>query len=158
MAAFVSIGIVFFIYFLIFVVAAGSQLLLAFCVYYDAKLHGNQEAKMWAILSGFFNVAALIYLLMRGDNKKKPVQCPACFAWLSADYRTCARCGHPREEKGNPILEETYRRWEKHRKTLFIWWIVSMALPVLLAIVWVFFIVIAMLLGISAEYMSFLIF
>lgn len=141
MAIGVSFGMILILYALIFVVAILSQLALAFCVYYDCKMNGISEAVLWAVLSGFSTIAAIVYLVIRSSNRRKPVTCPVCHIWLQADYFSCPRCGQPRIADGQPLTPALYDIWRRRRRSLFIGWIVSLVLPVVLVVVLVVLVV-----------------
>ena len=63
---------------LIMLFSLAGSLFLALCVYNDAKARGNDNAVMWAVLSGFFNIVALVYIIVAVSSKPKAVICPRC--------------------------------------------------------------------------------
>lgn len=46
-------------------VGIAASIILAFCVYYDARARRDNMAVLWAVLSGFFQIAALVYVIAR---------------------------------------------------------------------------------------------
>lgn len=100
----------------------GSCILLALCVYSDALYRRVDNAMMWAVLSGFFNIAALIYIIIQVSKKSQPMRCMQCGEFLAPNSLFCQRCGRPLDV---PSPEEM-NKYDKRRK-LFLWlWIGSL--------------------------------
>lgn len=62
---------------LIMLFSLAGSVFLALCVYNDAKARNNDSAVMWAVLSGFFNIVALVYIIVALASKPKALVCPA---------------------------------------------------------------------------------
>lgn len=69
-----------------------ASVFLALCVYNDAKVRGNGNAVMWAVLSGLFNIVALIYIIVQAASKPKPVYCMRCGNIVPQGYGFCPVC------------------------------------------------------------------
>ena len=105
----------------------GSNLLLAFCVYYDAMYRRSENAVLWAVLSGFFNIAALVYIIVQVTKKPQPMRCMQCGEFLVPQSQFCQRCGRPLYVPS----QEQLAVYDKRRR-LFLWlFIASMALIVI---------------------------
>lgn len=73
------------IFLLYYLVLIAAQIMLALCVYNDARYRGSNNAVLWAVLSGFFGIAGLVYLIVQLASKRFVV-CAAC-------YRGDSECG-----------------------------------------------------------------
>ncbi|MDD3692815.1 MAG: zinc ribbon domain-containing protein [Oscillospiraceae bacterium] len=113
------------------VLAVGSGVLLGFSVYYDAMYRRNENAVMWAVLSGFFQLAALIYLILHFVEKHKPMRCIQCGEFLVPDSRFCMRCGR---QLFVPAPEQL-QMYDKRRRLFFWLWIASIALVIVVIII-----------------------
>ena len=62
------------------VLAIGSQVMLALCIYNDAKARGDQNAVLFAVLSGVLGIIpAIIYLVLRSNSgPDTALMCPNC--------------------------------------------------------------------------------
>lgn len=112
-------------------IAIGSGILLALCVYNDAMYRRDENAVMWAVLSGFFQLAALIYLILHFVEKHKPMRCIQCGEFLVPDSRFCMRCGR---QLFVPAPEQL-QMYDKRRRLFFWLWIASIALVIVVIII-----------------------
>lgn len=119
---------------LMLLLSLAGSLFLALCVYNDAKARGNNSAVMWAVLSGFFNIIALVYIIVAVSSKPKAVICPRCNNWIPAGYAGCPVCGlPPTNQTMPPELLEGYKR----RRILFlILFIVAYVITALVTVWW----------------------
>ena len=112
-----------------------SQVLLAVCVYNDAKSRGDQNATLFAVLSGVLGfIPAIIYLVVRSTSGPgTALMCPNCGVVLPAGAFNCPNCGmpHPKARIIPPDADARSRR----AKGLLIGWIVSFVLSIVLMIV-----------------------
>ena len=106
------------------VLGLAASLLLAFCVYYDAKARGNNNAVVWAILSGFFNFVALIYIIVQAVSKPKTVYCMRCGNIVPPGFYACPVCNTPVMSATAALAPEQIAQYKKIRLILFIVWIV----------------------------------
>ena len=99
----------------------GSTLLLAFCVYNDALYRRVDNPVMWAVLSGFFNIVALIYIIIQVSKKQQPMRCMQCGDFLAPGSQHCQRCG-----RSLMVLSSEEMAGYNKRRRLFLWlWIAS---------------------------------
>lgn len=111
---------------------AGS-VFLALCVYNDAKIRGNDNAVMWAVLSGFFNIVALIYIIVAVSSKSKPVACMRCHNLIPPGYVGCPVCGLPLANRTPPPeMLDGY----KNRRTVFLILFIAFTVISILAAIW----------------------
>ncbi len=123
---FLAIGII-----ILLLIAVGSGVLLGLCVYNDAMYRRSENAVMWAVLSGFFQPAALIYLILHLVEIHKPLRCIQCGEFLVPESRFCMRCG---KQLFIPTPEQI-QMYDKRRR-LFLWlWIASIALVIIIPII-----------------------
>ena len=122
-----------------------AQIALAFCIYYDSKLCGFDNGVIWAVLSGFSTLAALVYLIYRCCNRNKPMLCPVCRQWTTRDYRFCPHCGQAHLVDGVMITEEQWALWTKRRKMLFVLWLVGIGVAMLAGVVLVMVLLFSMI-------------
>ncbi len=122
------IGIVF-----VALIGMASSLFLGFCIYYDALYRRVENAVMWAVLSGLFNILALVYLIVYVTKSPQPLRCFQCGDFLLPNSRFCQRCGRP---INSPSLEQL-EVYSKKRKLFFWIWISSLALVVVLSTLFV---------------------
>ena len=106
---------------LFFLLGIGINVLLGFCVYYDAKFYNDPNAVMWGVLSGFFNIAALIYIIMRVNRQKVPPRCVQCGSFFVPGTLSCTVCGRPHDVPP-PEMMALYNR---RRRRLFWGWIIA---------------------------------
>ncbi len=72
------------------------SIFLGLAVYYDAKQQENKNALVWAILTGFFKIIALIiYLIVRNRDKNRLVICENCRKLTSKSLGYCIHCKSP---------------------------------------------------------------
>ena len=100
---------------LISLISIVCSVFLALCVYNDAKAKNNQNAVMWAVLSGFFNIVALIYIIVQAVSKPKTVYCPRCGNIIPAGYAGCPVCGTPMSMMNMAPAEEQVAKYKKRR-------------------------------------------
>lgn len=62
--------------------------MLALAVYNDARYRGNRNAVLWAVLSGFFVIAGLIYLIVQPASKRYVV-CATCYRPIPSAEPLC---------------------------------------------------------------------
>lgn len=116
-----------------------SSVFLAFAVYYDARIRSDSNAVLWAVLSGFFNIVALVYLIVRAASKPKPVYCMRCRNYIPPGYTACPCCGLPVVGAVMPPSPEEIQKMKK-RRLLFI--ILFIALYVVTFVLTFWFIVV----------------
>lgn len=139
--------------FLICAIVVAGAVFLGLCVYNDARYRQNPNAGLWGVLSGFFSIAALIYLIVTLTTKDQPRRCVRCGNFLPSSYpgypgypgyngyngvpgynvpggEFCPFCGQPAPFL-HPAEAELYAR---RRKRYLILWIGSMILAVVLAV------------------------
>ena len=118
---------------LIMLFSLAGSLFLALCVYNDAKARGNDNAVMWAVLSGFFNIVALVYIIVAVSSKPKAVICPRCRHMIPPGYAGCPVCGLPLPDRTlPPELLEGYKR----RRLVFLILFITLYVITLLITVW----------------------
>ena len=118
---------------LIMLFSLAGSLFLALCVYNDAKARGNDNAVMWAVLSGFFNIVALVYIIVAVSSKPKAVICPRCRNMIPPGYAGCPVCGLPLPDRTlPPELREGYKR----RRLVFLILFITLYVITLLIAVW----------------------
>lgn len=70
------------------------RVLFAMAAYYDACSKMNPNAVMWGILIGVFGlIPGVIYLCIRNNTARGPVNCPKCGLLYHSDYHNCPQCG-----------------------------------------------------------------
>lgn len=78
------------------------SIFLALAVYYDAKQQENKNALVWAILTGFFKIIALIiYLIVRNRDKNRLVICEKCRKLTNKSLGYCIHCNSPIVNQNN---------------------------------------------------------
>ena len=118
---------------LIMLFSLAGSLFLALCVYNDAKARGNDNAVMWAVLSGFFNIVALVHIIVAVSSKPKAVICPRCRNMIPPGYAGCPVCGLPLPDRTlPPELLEGYKR----RRLVFLILFITLYVITLLIAVW----------------------
>ena len=120
---------------LIMLFALAGSLFLALCVYNDARIRGNDNAVMWAVLSGFFNIVALVYIIVAVSSKPKAVFCPRCHNMIPPGYAGCPVCGLPLPDRTLPpeLLEGCKRR----RMVFLILFIAAYVITLAITVWWV---------------------
>ncbi len=103
----------------IFLAGIAAAIFLGLCVYNDARYRGDGNAALWGVLSGFFPIAALIYIIVKLCTKKRSVPCLRCGYPLLPGYFSCPSCGQPVFVDGAPLTPERLEKW-KGRRTLFL--------------------------------------
>lgn len=116
---------------LLMLISAASAVFLGLCIYNDARTRCDGNAVMWGVLSGFFWIAALVYLCMRSSAKS--VACPRCRQVYPVDCPACPACGLPSPGARLIGTPEQRERWKKRRKRYLILYI-AMVLAVVLII------------------------
>lgn len=112
-----------------------SQVFLALCIYNDAKYRLDHNAGLWAALSGFNFITAIVYLILRAGSKNKPRRCSFCGAFMAPEGIYCPWCGRMRY-LNTPEDTEKYDR--KRKLFLGLWIGSSVALIALYVFVMVF--------------------
>ncbi len=108
----------------LFVLGIAAALLLAFCVYYDARSRRDRLAPMWAVLCGLFgSLVALVYVIVRSVSKPKPTLCVRCGRWVPPGYLFCSACGQPLLDNGRPVDPQELQKHSRRSRTLLIIWI-----------------------------------
>ena len=116
------------IWFLVCGFGLGSQILLAFAVYYDAKAKNNSDPVMWALLTGFLGwIPAIIYLCMRGKESDRLIYCPQCGIPHRVSMPNCPQCG-AMNPYAAPFIGPQIDIWRKRSKLCLIWAIVLFVL------------------------------
>ncbi len=124
------------------VLGIAAALLLAFCVYNDARGRRDKLAVMWGVLSGFFNIAALVYVIIRCASNPKPSPCIRCGAWVPPGALFCTSCGQPLlDASGRPVSQEQLDGYHRRSKTLLIAWICVYAVCLAASIITVVYMV-----------------
>ena len=116
-------------------VRIAAQIMLALCVYNDARYRGNSNAVLWAVLSGFFSTAGLVYLIVQLASKRF-VACAARYRPIPSAEPVCPTCGAVSPEVyrfSPPEMREKQRK----RRFLFLW--LYIGLIVVAVIMMVFF-------------------
>lgn len=109
-----------------------SDVFLGLAVYYDAQARQNEYAVLWGVLSGFFPIAALVYLIVKASSKPKAAYCPRCGGLVPAGYPACPRCGMP---AWKPLLApELADRYRQRCRLFLILWIVTLVIVLILSI------------------------
>ena len=116
-------------------VGIAASIILAFCVYYDARARRDNMAVLWAVLSGFFQIAALVYVIARCVSKPKWMPCTRCGQWVAPNATFCASCGAPLTVNGHTITQQEIDTWQHRSKVLLIVWICMEAIIVIGSIV-----------------------
>lgn len=116
---------------LISLIGIASNVLLAFCVYNDAQYRRSQYAVLWAVLSGFFNIAALVYIIVQLCSKPRGLQCVQCGQWLAPESTFCPRCGR----QVVTFTPEQMANFDKRRKLFLGLWIGSVVIIIAASIV-----------------------
>ena len=116
---------------LISLVSLAGSFFLAFCVYYDALRHRDNNAVLWGVLSGFFNIVALVYIIVKNSKQNQPKRCVRCGNFLPLGSVFCACCGLPHAQE--PLPPELDERYAKRSRLHLILWIISIVLTIILA-------------------------
>lgn len=117
------------------ILGIAAALLLAFCVYNDARGRRDKLAVMWGVLSGFFGIAALVYVIVRCVSGQKPTPCIRCGAWVPPGAFYCASCGQPLlDGAGRPVTQEQLDGYHRRSKMLLIAWICVYAVCIIASI------------------------
>ncbi len=115
-------------------IGIGSCILLALSVYNDALYRRVENPTMWAVLSGFFNIVVLVYIIIQATKKAAPLRCMQCGDFLHPNSRFCQRCGRPLMIPSPDELNNYDRR-----RKLFLWlWIGSSVLSFIVLFVFIF--------------------
>lgn len=65
---------------------AAAGVFLGLCVYNDARYRGDSNPALWGVLSGFFNIVALVYILVQLTSKNKVAFCVRCRTPIPQGY------------------------------------------------------------------------
>lgn len=101
-----------------------SSIFLGLCVYYDARFRADSSAALWGVLSGFFWIAALVYVIVQLCTKNKPLVCVRCRALLARESLSCPYCGMPVLVGGLPMTPALREQCRRRRKIFLILYIV----------------------------------
>ena len=85
---------------------AAAGVFLGLCVYNDACYRGDSNPVLWGVLSGFFNIVALVYIIVQLSSKNKTAFCVQCRAPIPQGYTVCPACGMPLFLRGKPVSAE----------------------------------------------------
>lgn len=118
---------------LVSILGMAGNVFLGLAVYNDAQYHQNDYAMLWGVLSGFFPICALIYVIVKASTKPKAVLCLRCGCQVPRGYPACPRCGQPMALP--PLAPEIADNYRKRRRLFLTLWIVSMAVVILVSIV-----------------------
>lgn len=110
-----------------------SSVFLGLCVYNDARAHCNSNAVMWGVLSGFFWIAAVVYLCMRSSAKS--VSCLRCYQIYPSTFPACPTCGLPSPNAYRIGTPQQQEQWKKRCRLFLILYIVATVLTTILSIV-----------------------
>ncbi len=117
--------------------ALGSQILLAFAVYFDAKSKNNSDPVMWALLTGFLGwIPAIIYLCLRGKESDRLIYCPQCGIAHRVSMPNCPQCGIMNPYAA-PFVGPQVDVWKKRAKLCLIWAIVLFVLIFVLIFIFI---------------------
>lgn len=114
-------------FFFMAVLIIGSRILLGFCVYYDARYRKNENAVLWGLLSGLFNIAALVYIIVQISSRPQGVFCSRCGAAIAPGGRFCPRCGRML----HPAAPEQTEGYNRKRKLFLGLWIGTLVVSIL---------------------------
>ncbi len=122
------------------VLAIAASVFLGLCVYYDAKARRDSNAALWGVLSGFFNIAALVYIIVKLAVKEKPIYCMRCGRPFPKSLSVCPSCGTPvfgayAPGMNDPALLE---KWKTRRSVFLILFITAYIVSFVLIFVLVF--------------------
>ena len=70
---------------------AAAGVFLGLCVYNDACYRGDSNPVLWGVLSGFFNIVALVYIIVQLSSKNKTAFCVQCRAPIPQIGRASCR-------------------------------------------------------------------
>ena len=124
---------------LLMLLSAAAAVFLGLSVYNDARYRCNGNAVMWGVLSGFFGIAAIVYLCVRSSEKF--VTCLQCRQTYPSDFPACPTCGLPSPNLYRLGTPEQREKWKKRRILFLILFIVTIALAILAGIavfIWYF--------------------
>ena len=121
---------------LIMLFSLAGSVFLALCVYNDAKARNNDSAVMWAVLSGFFNIVALVYIIVALASKPKALVCPRCRNTVPAGYAGCPVCGQPFFQAVQ--TPEAIQAYKRRRMVFLILFISFYVITLLLSFWWAF--------------------
>lgn len=111
-----------------------ANVFLAVCVYNDAKYRGSENAVLWAVLSGFFNIVALIYIIIACCQKKpQTLWCKQCGGYLNPESVYCPHCGRYLDK----LAPEENEKYNKRRKLFLILWIISIVTLIVITVIFV---------------------
>lgn len=118
---------------LLSVISIASAVFLGLSVYNDARARCNSNAVMWGVLSGFFSIAAIVYLCVRSSQKF--VTCLQCRQVYPSDFPACPTCGLPSPNAYLMGTPEQQEGWKKRRRLFLVLFIVALALTIIASIV-----------------------
>ena len=114
---------------------AAAGVFLGLCVYNDACYRGDSNPVLWGVLSGFFNIVALVYILVQLTSKNKVAFCVRCRTPIPQGYTACPACGMPMVLRGQPVSLEQMEGFRRRRKLFLILFIVFFVISIGIGIV-----------------------
>ncbi|MCI8553754.1 MAG: hypothetical protein HFJ80_02255 [Clostridiales bacterium] len=135
--------------FLIMLAGLASSVMLGLCVYNDARYRGDTNAVLWGVLSGFFNIAALVYLIVKLASKRF-LYCSQCGQPLSCAEPVCQCCGavSPEVHRFSPPEQ---REKQKRSRLVFLWLFIGLTV---LSVIFGFVMMIQMISSIPYAYLA----
>ena len=108
---------------------------------------------MWGVLSGFFNIVAIIYIIVQAVSKPKPVLCPRCGTFVPVGYTFCPVCALPVMGRIMPTPEEAaaYRK----KRTVFLVLFIVLYVLIIIASIIVMFHYMTEIMGLAYDYSGF---
>ena len=113
---------------------AAAGVFLGLCVYNDACYRGDSNPVLWGVLSGFFNIVALVYIIVQLSSKNKTAFCVQCRAPIPQGYTVCPACGMPLFLRGKSVSAERMEGFRRRRKLFLILFIVFFAVALILGV------------------------
>lgn len=120
--------------------AIAASVFLGLCVYYDAKARRDSNAALWGVLSGFFNIAALVYIIVKLAVKEKPIYCVRCGRPFPKSLTVCPACGTPVFGAYAPGMNDQVllEKWKTRRGVFLILFITAFIVSFVLIFVLVY--------------------
>ncbi|MCI9414460.1 MAG: zinc ribbon domain-containing protein [Clostridiales bacterium] len=131
----------------VILIGLASQIMLALSVYNDARYRGDNNATLWAVLTGFFNIVGLVYLIVQLTSKKF-LYCGQCGRAVPLSQPVCPACGAPSPEVYR-FAPPQQREKQKRNRWIFLWLFVGLTVVTMVATVAVCF---HMISSIPAQY------
>jgi Ca2+/Na+ antiporter len=113
----VGMQMVFLSVWIVMVALLIARVLFAMAAYYDACSKMNPNAVMWGLLIGFLGlIPGIIYLCIRNDTGRGPINCPKCGILYHSGYHNCPQCGEVNPVNNmylNPFILQQQNRAKK---------------------------------------------